>query len=328
MIFKYFIDGIKISLLSLFRLIKYFFIGLITCIIIIPYYFYIGLLCLFVKEKRENYGFKKSMVPLFMLILSLTVYFISIFILTRWFVQSKRIKKMSESVISETEILKNEEKSIVDDYSVSTDETEIQSDYNVINRADLSFIDVNFSDLLARNPDTVAWIVVNGTNINYPVVQYSDNEYYLTHDFNRYETNVGWVFGDYRNNFENFDNNTILYAHNLINKTMFGSLPRILKNNWYSNENNRYVKTATANSKAVWQVFSVYEIDPVTDYLRTVFVSETDYSNWLATMKNRSIYNFDVDVGNNDKILTLSTCNDIGNKRVVLQAKLINIEYK
>ena len=316
----FFVNGIKTIFLILFQLLKWFFVGLVTSIIIFPYYFYLGTYCLVSKKKRDTVGFNKPLVPIIMMVLSLAIYFVSVFILTRWFVQNERIKKMSNGVIDATEILEE------DDNNQGTVENEFAGD--VVNNLDVSFIDLDFTNLLNRNSDTVGWIVVNGTYINYPVVQANDNNYYLDHDFNKYKTNVGWIFGDYRSNFENYGKNTIIYGHNLINKTMFGSLPRVLKKNWYSKEYNHYVKTATPNSKAVWQVFSVYEIEPVTDYLRTGFSTDSDYENWVNTMKKRSVYDFKVDVGAEDKVLTLSTCNDIGNKRVVLQAKLINIEYK
>ena len=67
--------------------------------------------------------------------------------------------------------------------------------------------------LLKENQETVSWITVNGTNINYPVVQHSDNEYYLNHSFDGSENSAGWIFLDYRNNIENTEKNTIIYGH-------------------------------------------------------------------------------------------------------------------
>ena len=300
------------------NLFRWFGIGLITTLSIFPRYIYLGVYCIISKKKRESMGFDKPLVPLIMMVLSLSVYFISIFILTRWFVQNERIKRMSDSIMDSSDLW--------DDLDNGQINNEFADD--VISDGGITFIDVDFNNLLNRNPDTVGWIVVNGTYINYPIVQAGDNSYYLEHDFNKYETNVGWIFADYRSNFESFGYNTVVYGHNLINKTMFGSLPRVLKKSWYSKKNNQYIKTASLNSKAVWQVFSVYEIEPVTDYLKTGFGSESDFYKWEKQMKRRSVYDFNVDIEKTDRVITLSTCNDIGNKRVVLHAKLINIEYK
>lgn len=317
MIFKYFILGIKFLLLSLFYLTKWFVIGVITIILIFPYYFGIEFRCLISKKERKKLGFNGSIIPTIMMILSLTTYFISIFIFTRWFVQNERIKKMGNSIIDSTVILEKEEEQINSD--------EINSTSSVNSNYSFSF-EVDFDSLLRRNSDTVAWLRILGTNINYPVVQALDNQYYLEHDINKYPTNVGWIFGDYRSNFNDFGNNTIIYGHNLTNKTMFGSLPWTLRSSWYKNEDNHFIKMNTVNAKVVWKVFAVYKIEPVTDYLRTSFSSNSEYENWLHLMKKRSVYNFGEDVFVEDKILTLSTCDDTGNKRVVLQAKLVSVE--
>ncbi len=87
----------------------------------------------------------------------------------------------------------------------------------------MNMINVNFNDLKKNNPDVAGWLKVNGTNINYPFVQASDNKYYLIHSFNKSYNAAGWVFLDYRNNNTN-NKNTILYAQGRNDKTMFGSL--------------------------------------------------------------------------------------------------------
>lgn len=311
---------------SFINFIKWFVIGLLTSIFIFPYYFFIGIYYLCNKKERRNLGFTKPIIPMIMMFLSLTTYFISIFIFTRWFVQNERIKKMSEGIIESTVILEREEALIDSEIVTDNDDINDNSNQNLNNNYVYSY-KIDFNTLLNRNSDTVAWLKVPGTNVNYPVVQSNDNEYYLNHDFNKYSTNVGWIFGDYRSNFENFEKNTIIYGHNLTNKTMFGSLPRALKSNWYKNKNNHLIEMDTINAKSVWKVFSIYKIEPVTDYLRTTFYSKTEYEEWLNLMKNRSIYNFDESLSADAQILTLSTCDDSGNNRVVIQAKLVSVEY-
>ena len=111
------------------------------------------------------------------------------------------------------------------------------------------------------------------------------------------------------------------------NKTMFGSIPNMLYNGYLSNSSNYYIKISTPTSNSVWKVFSIYTVEPQTYYLKTNFKSEP-YSKFLSTLKSRSIYNFGIDVSENDKILTLSTCDNTGTKRVAVHAKMINIEYK
>ena len=93
----------------------------------------------------------------------------------------------------------------------------------------MNVIDVDFNKLKDVNNDIKGWILVNGTNVNYPFVQTDNNTYYLKKDFNKKYNSAGWVFMDYRNNLENLNQNTILYAHGRVDGTMFGSLKNIFQ---------------------------------------------------------------------------------------------------
>ena len=274
----------------------------------------------------------------------LTIYLVCVFFVSRWSVQQLKIKYLSESIIKDTDNIIKEEVIKPDDNiptptpdnndsdSDSDNDTETPepeqpaqvyypNDYwDYIN---VPFVSVNFTELLQKNSDTVGWIKVEGTKVNYPVVQTNDNKYYLTHSFNKRNNSGGWVYADFRADFTNFGKNTIIYAHNLTNRTMFGSLVETQKSYWYTNPNNQYIKISTP----VWLIFSTYTIEPTIDYLRTNFETNS-YQEFLNTMKSRSIYNFNVELTENDKILTLSTCNDAGTKRIVVQAKMVTINYR
>lgn len=191
----------------------------------------------------------------------------------------------------------------------------------------LPLINVDFSELLKTNNQTVGFIKVNGTNINYPVVQASDNDFYLNHTFDKSSNGGGWVFLDYRNDINNLNHNTIIYAHGRQNTTMFGSLKNIIKNNWYQNTDNYVVNLSTPKENTLWQVFSVYTIPTETYYLTTNFGSKESHQKFLDTMKERSVYDFKTTLNTSDRILTLSTClND--DVKVVLHAKLIKKQVR
>lgn len=190
----------------------------------------------------------------------------------------------------------------------------------------MNMIDVNFDNLKKINSDVVGWIKVNGTNINYPFVQSKDNKYYLTHSFSKSYNNAGWVFLDYRNN--NINNrNTIIYAHGRTDKTMFGTLRKVLNNGWINNTNNYVIKISTEKENSLWQIFSIYHIPTTNDYLQTEFKDEREYQRFLNILKNRSNHNFNTSITSNDTILTLSTCyND--SEKMVVHAKLIKKQKK
>lgn len=187
---------------------------------------------------------------------------------------------------------------------------------------DVSMLDVNFNELLKQNSDTKGWIKVEGTNVNYPFVQSSDNEYYLKHSYDNTYNKKGWVFLDYRNNMDNLDKNTILYAHGLMNNAMFGSLRRTVKQDWAKNKNNRVIKVSTPSSMLLFEVFSSYTIEPESYYITSEFSSNEEFSTFIDTIKSRSFYDYNTPVSTDDKILTLSSCYD-DKKRMVLHAKLI-----
>lgn len=190
----------------------------------------------------------------------------------------------------------------------------------------MSMLNVDFTELKKKNSDTAGWIQVNGSNVNYPYVHTTDNEYYLKHSFDKSYNSAGWVFLDYRNDKNEYGRNNILYAHSRLDNTMFGSLREIITPAWYNNSNNYIIKTSNEKSNALWQVFSVYTIEPESYYIKTKF-SDKEFDKFLNTISSRSFHDFNVDLSIEDKILTLSTCY-FENKRVVLHAKLIKIEEK
>ena len=133
---------------------------------------------------------------------------------------------------------------------------------------------------------------------------------------------------DYRNNKEDFDNNTIIYAHSRNDTTMFGSLKNVLTTAWLENRENHLVYLSTPYENTMWQVFSVYTIPSESYYITPKFETEEEYTTFLITLKNRSIYDFNTELNINDKVLTLSTCQDNYGNRVVLHARLIKRETR
>ncbi len=179
-----------------------------------------------------------------------------------------------------------------------------------------------FSELKKINDETVGWLTVNGTNIDYPVVKHSDNDYYLSHDFNKNPNRYGWLFADYHNSITPLNQNTIIYGHDS-GTVMFSNLYKTKNKSWYTNKNNQIITFNTEKENAKWQIFSIYSIDNTTDYLTITFGSNQSFENYINTVKKRSIYDFKINVSTNDKLLTLSTC--YGSKqKLVIHAKKIN----
>lgn len=242
-----------------------------------------------------------------------------------WYAANHEVAKMTEEI---RDILVIEEKEDTDStiyVDQNIPEGEVISDYFAYWK--VPFLSVDFTSLLAKNQDTVAFINVKGTNINYPVVQADDNDYYLKHSFDGKKNQAGWVFADYRNSFTELDKNTILYGHGRLDYTIFGSLKKVLLPSWQQNEVNHVIRMSTPTLNTTWQVFSTYTIEEESYYLMTEFYTEHSYQKFLDTLKSRSNYDYGVTLSSTDKILTLSTCNEAGD-RIVLHAKLIKQENR
>ncbi|MBR3249536.1 MAG: class B sortase [Clostridia bacterium] len=181
---------------------------------------------------------------------------------------------------------------------------------------------VDFDRLEENNSDIIAYIKVNGTEINYPVVKADDNDYYLSHSLDKTVNGAGWIFADYRNKLDGTDKNLIIYGHNRRDGSMFGTLKNILNKEWYEDKNNLKISLHTENEESTYEVFSVYQLEEEDYYLQTSF-KDKEFLSFVNTLQGRSIKNFNVEVLDHDSILTLSTCANDNRYRVVLHAKKI-----
>ena len=179
--------------------------------------------------------------------------------------------------------------------------------------------------LLEMNEDTVGWLKVNNTNVDYPVVQAEDNDYYLKKNFNRKNDASGWIFMDYRANATDLSQNTIIFGHNMYySGVMFGTLYKTKYPNWYTKEENQIIEFDTLYENHKWQIFSIYTVPSTNDYLIANFSTDEKYQDFINLITKRSIYTFNTPVSVNDKILTLSTCSNNGTKRLVIHAVLLD----
>lgn len=274
------------------------------------------------KIKKIKLKWKNIILILIFLILFITLN-ISIYNIIKWKLDSNKTNEEINTIQENTNI---EEVKDNKGTEIIKQAEKIPKEKPYWDYIKMNMIDVNFDNLKKINSDVVGWIKVNGTNINYPFVQSKDNKYYLTHSFNKSYNNAGWVFLDYRNN--NINNrNTIIYAHGRTDKTMFGTLRKVLNNGWINNTNNYVIKISTEKENSLWQIFSIYHIPTTNDYLQTEFKDEREYQRFLNILKNRSNHNFNTSITSNDTILTLSTCyND--SEKMVVHAKLIKKQKK
>lgn len=249
------------------------------------------------KSKAKHFKEKKKDFFPFFLIISLIIMCICAVYIYKWLNESNHNNEVMEivknAVIEENDNNSNTEKKI------------------------------NFTELKEYNSDIVGWLKVNNTEIDYPVVKYTDNSFYLKHSLDKTYNTHGWIFTDYQVNLDGNDKNITIYGHNIKDGSMFGSLKNILEKDWYKNSENLDVSFITEDEDAIYRVFSVYQIEKETYYTNNYFKNDSEYESFIQELKSRSIVNFNTDVNIDDQILTLSTCATNNNYRVVLHAKKI-----
>ena len=163
----------------------------------------------------------------------------------------------------------------------------------------------NEEELKSINSDYKMWIQIENTNINYPVVQGSDNDYYLKHNF-RKESNIsGTVFVESANDIDN-DKNIILYGHNMRNGTMFNNITSYKEESFFDADNR--IKIIMNNTLYEYEVFSVY-VKNVSDInLAMGFASTEEFINYAYNEAEQSLYKKDINFSEDDNLMTLVTC--------------------
>ena len=162
------------------------------------------------------------------------------------------------------------------------------------------------------NENVVGWLIVDGTQINYPVLQYYDNEYYLYHDFNNMENSAGWIFMDYQN--KPSDQNIVIYGHHRRDGSMFGSIDSL-----YNIQDDReYVISFITSTEIIkYKIFSIYTINSYDFYNERNF---DDFNEKIKIFSDRSEVNFHQNYSQAKQIITLSTCHNNNVDRIVVHA--------
>lgn len=180
----------------------------------------------------------------------------------------------------------------------------------------------NEEELKSINSDYKMWIQIENTNINYPVVQSSDNDYYLKHNF-RKESNIsGTVFVESANDIDN-DKNIILYGHNMRNGTMFNNITNYKEESFF-NEDNK-INIIMNNTLYEYEAFSVYVKNVSEVNLAIGFASEDEFINYAYNEAEESLYKKDVDFSAEDNLITLVTCSyEFTDARTIVVARKCN----
>ena len=180
--------------------------------------------------------------------------------------------------------------------------------------------DIGHDKLKEINSDYIGWLALN-EEISYPVVQGSDNSYYLTHTFYGTRNKAGAIFmdADITDGWE--AKNVIVYGHNLKNNKMFANLTRY-GDQAYA-EQHRYFSVYTQDGVAVYGIFAAYETGAVSEAYQYGFASDEEFLEYISKVRSWSVIDTGISVGASDQIITLSTCTNVNDGRFIVQAKKI-----
>lgn len=167
-------------------------------------------------------------------------------------------------------------------------------------------VSVDFDALLAENPDVVGWIYGEDTVINYPVVQGSDNSYYLKHLIDGTYNKDGSIFVDANNRRAFSDGNTIIYGHNMKDGMMFADLLNYADQSYYESHPVLWLLTPEENYQIL--LFAGYTTDGSSDTYTIFSAPGQETQAYADQMIARSDFKSDVAPGPEDKLVVLSTC--------------------
>lgn len=187
-----------------------------------------------------------------------------------------------------------------------------------------------YKNLLLKNQKLIGWVKIDGTNIDFPVMQTDDNEYYLTHNMNQENDRNGTIFMDKDCDVLKPSTNFILYGHHMRSGNMFGKLDYYQNKSYY--EEHPYINFDTIYEKGVYQIMYVFrsrvysETEIVFKYYQFIDANgEQEFDSYMQEMADLSLYDTGVTAEYGDQLLTLSTCDyQETNGRFVVVAKRIS----
>lgn len=212
----------------------------------------------------------------------------------------------------------------------STAEADIEGSSQIV-----TAVPEKYSEYYAKNSDFVGWIKIDSTHVDYPVVKTDNNDFYLNHNFEKEKEGRGAIYMDKDCSASPLSENTVIYGHNWLDKTMFSELTKYSDLDFY--KEHPVVEFNTRTNMYKWKIFAVIITSAsanedngyVFNYIYPDMGGE-NFDGYISEIKKRSLFDTGVDVKKTDKILTLSTCTrevDTGSYRadcrIVILARMV-----
>lgn len=190
---------------------------------------------------------------------------------------------------------------------------------------------LQLEELQKENNEIIGWLEIEDTNINLPVCQTTDNDFYLTHNYKKEKSKGGSLFLDKDFDLINGSSNYLIYGHRNTQGLMFEDLLKYSKEDFYNN--HKTIKFTTNKDDSIYEIMSVFysrvyykkEKDVFRYYNFVNANNEEEYNDFVNNCKKSSIYDTGVTANYGDQLLTLSTCEySQEDGRFVVVAKKVN----
>lgn len=196
-----------------------------------------------------------------------------------------------------------------------------------ITRTSENKIIIDWDGLLAVSPNVVGWIVMeNNEHVDYPIMQSTDNDYYLNHTWDD-ETSVGGSIFLSSENKSNFtDQNSILYGHRMRNRSMFGSF-KWYTDQEYLDEHSTFTIYTPDGKIRIYEIFCCSRIDDATKPYTIGYTDIKERQEAINYLRRHAVSERNVEVGPLDTTVLLSTCANANHdtRRIVVAGKLIKV---
>ena len=219
-------------------------------------------------------------------------------------------------------------------YNFNKDEEQNQDLVRDFTTEEISKVNSEFvekiKELQQENSDVKGWIRIDGTKINYPLVQTTDNDYYLTHNYIKENSDYGSIFLNRISNLKDISSNVIIYGHNMDDGQMFGELLKYENKDFY--DEHSIIRIITEESEAEYKIIYAFksrifykdEIDVFRYYRYYNFSNENKYNEYLNNCKELELYDTKVTAKYGEQLITLISCEySQDNGRIVVVAKKI-----
>ena len=249
------------------------------------------------KRIKFIYGFI-YLIAIFLIVLS-TIYIIS-------FISLKKEAKEQSNLLEQSNYNAVES-------SLNNDTNSITQDSVLVESQETERM-IKVKELKAENSDIVGWLEIANTNISYPVLQGTDNEYYMTHNYKKQKSKNGSIFLTYEYDWTIPSSNLLIYGHNLNNGTMFQELLKYADQSFYNT--HPIIRFTTTNEDAEYEIISVFKSRVYYKSEKNVFryyffvnaSTEEEYKQFVDNAKKASLYPIDATANYGEQLITLSTC--------------------